>query len=75
MFPTYTCNAAQPAPAPPGPLQKYWDMRNHRPHYYVSARMIEASFKQSLHWQGVAAELAQPFDRSQADPRALASTK
>jgi hypothetical protein len=50
-------------------------MRNHRPHYYISARMIEASFKQSLHWQAVEAELAQPFDRSQADPRALASTK
>jgi hypothetical protein len=50
-------------------------MRNHRPHHYISARMIESGFNKSLHWQAVEAELAQPFDRSQADPRALATSK
>lgn len=55
--------------------QKYWDMRNGRPWHYVSALMVEAAFKRSEHWAGVAAELAQPFDRAAADTRALATDK
>lgn len=54
-------------------MQKYWDMRNGRPWHYVSPLMIEAAYKGSQHWAGVAGELAQPFDRAAADPHALAT--
>lgn len=54
-------------------MQKYWDMRNGRPWHYVSPLMIEAAYKGSQHWAGVAGQLAQPFDRAAADPRALAT--
>lgn len=59
----------------PACMQKYWDMRNGRPWHYVSPLMIEAAYKGSQHWAGVAGELAQPFDRTAADPHALATDK
>ena len=55
-------------------LQKYW--AGSKPHSFVNAQMIDSEFRQgSMHWRAIETELAQPFDRSEADPRALASTK
>lgn len=65
---------APPAACLPLP-QKYWDMRNQRPYRHVSVLMIENAFKKTELWQGVESQLAQPFDASSADPRALATTK
>lgn len=50
-------------------------MRNQRPYRHVSVLMIENAFKKTELWQGVESQLAQPFDASSADPRALATTK
>jgi hypothetical protein len=50
-------------------------MSNQRPYRYVPVVAVEQHFKRSEQWQGVAARLAQPFDTSSADPRALATTK
>ncbi|EFN59136.1 hypothetical protein CHLNCDRAFT_137957 [Chlorella variabilis] len=61
--------------ATPSDQHKYWDMRNQRPYRHVSVLMIENAFKKTELWQGVESQLAQPFDASSADPRALATTK
>lgn len=60
---------------PIAPSARYWDMRNQRPHRYITAAMIEGAFKRGPHWQGMEAELAKPFDPASADPQALATTK
>ncbi len=55
--------------------QKYWDAESQRPYRFASVLMIESAFKKTERWQAMESELAQPFDRSTADPQALATTK
>lgn len=60
----------------PSDQQKYWDVsRGQKPWHFYSAVMIEAAYKRSPQWEAVELRLAAPFDRAQADPTALPTTK
>lgn len=59
----------------PSDQHKYWDLRNPRPHRYVSPLMVEAAFKLGPAWAALDAQLAAAPPRAPGDDPALPTTK